>query len=86
MAEAGLPEVTLASWWGLVAPRGTPEPAIASLEQAVRPVLAGASFAARLHATGAEVLDLGPADFAAFIGRERARLLRLFSELGQTPP
>lgn len=86
MAEAGLPEVTLASWWGLVAPRGTPEPVIASLEQAVRPALAAQGFVARLHATGAEVLDLGPAELGAFIARERTRLLTLFAELGLTQP
>lgn len=78
--------MTRASWWGLVAPGGAPEPVIASLEQAVWPALAAQGFVARLHATGAEVLDLGPAELGAFIARERARLLTLFAELGLTQP
>jgi tripartite-type tricarboxylate transporter receptor subunit TctC len=82
MAEAGWPEVTLASWWGLVAPRGTPAPVVERLAASVRPALGAPGFGARLAAAGAEVLDLGPAPFAAFMAEERRRLLAIYAAMG----
>lgn len=82
MAEAGWPDVTLASWWGLVAPRGTPPGAVERIAAALRPALAAPGFGGRLAAAGAEVLDLGPAPFAAFIAEERRRLLAIYAGLG----
>ena len=38
-AEAGLPEFLVSSWFGLIAPAGTPKPAIARLNAALRTAL-----------------------------------------------
>ena len=84
-AEAGWPEVAIASWWGLAAPRGTPAAEVARLAAVARAGLASPGFGARLAEGGAVVLDLGPEAFGAFIGRERARLLALAAELGVRP-
>jgi tripartite-type tricarboxylate transporter receptor subunit TctC len=84
-AEAGWPDVTITSWWGLVAPRSTPSAEIERLSAAARAATAAPGFGARLAEGGAVVLDLGPAEFGAFIARERARLLRLAAELDLKP-
>ncbi len=40
MEEAGCPGVTVATWWGLLAPAGTPKQIIAKLNTEVEKILA----------------------------------------------
>lgn len=71
--EAGVP-LTFGTWYGLLAPAKTPEPVIARLAAAVRDLLADPAVRAKLSGEGAEPGDLGPAEFAAFLRDETARL------------
>jgi tripartite-type tricarboxylate transporter receptor subunit TctC len=82
MAEQGWPDATLASWWGLVGPKGIAPAEAARLGAAARGALSAAAVADRLGETGVVPLDLGPEEFGAFALRERARLLALYEELG----
>jgi tripartite-type tricarboxylate transporter receptor subunit TctC len=84
MAEAGQPDVSLASWWALVAPRGTPPGVVDRLADSVAPLLASPLLKSRLSAVGAETLDMGPAPLGVFIRAERERLGALYAALGLT--
>jgi len=50
--ELGMPGLTVQSWWGLMAPAGTPAETIARLEAATAKALGSAATARRLAATG----------------------------------
>jgi tripartite-type tricarboxylate transporter receptor subunit TctC len=62
------------TWFGILAPAKTPAPAIAKLEAAIHEMLGDPTIRARLTEQGAEVADLGPAQFADFLREETARL------------
>ena len=61
-AEAGLPAVNDASWFGLVAPAKLPQPVLDKLNAAVRKVSADPDVKARLEALGAAPAANSPAD------------------------
>jgi tripartite-type tricarboxylate transporter receptor subunit TctC len=62
------------TWFGILAPAKTPAPVIAKLEAAIHDMLADPAIRARLTEQGAEIADLGPAQFADFLHGETARL------------
>jgi tripartite-type tricarboxylate transporter receptor subunit TctC len=65
------------TWFGILAPVKTPAPVIAKLEAAIHEMLSDPTTRARLTEQGAEVADLGPAQFADFLREETARLSRV---------
>ena len=72
-AEAGMPELTMASWYGVWGPKGLP-PAIASrLATAIAEGVKQPEFAARIEAAG---IVPGYLDAAAFVEFMRADLTR----------
>jgi tripartite-type tricarboxylate transporter receptor subunit TctC len=62
------------TWFGMLAPAKTPAPVIAKLQAAIHDMLSDPATRARLTEQGAEVADLGPAQFADFLREETARL------------
>jgi tripartite-type tricarboxylate transporter receptor subunit TctC len=50
LAEAGVPDVVAGSWFGLLAPAGTPAPIVRKLEAASRQIAASDDFKARMKA------------------------------------
>lgn len=73
MAEAGVPDMVVTAWFGLVAPAGTPPAIVNKIQQSARQVLLAPENAERLRAMGAEPGGNTPAEFARFIDAERAR-------------
>ena len=73
LAEAGVAGVTLESWCGLFAPRGTPEETVASLADAVQRAGASPEYRAALASMGEELRPGSPAAFAAMLKTELAR-------------
>lgn len=67
MAEAGYPEATVVSWYGLHAPAGTPPEVLKKLEVAMQAASARAEVKERLMAAGGESSYLNIADFTAFL-------------------
>ncbi|OZI19783.1 hypothetical protein CAL26_19630 [Bordetella genomosp. 9] len=63
VAEAGVPGYEASAWHGVLAPRGTPEPVIRTLQQAIAKVLADPALKARLAEDGIETVGSSPADF-----------------------
>jgi tripartite-type tricarboxylate transporter receptor subunit TctC len=60
-------------WWGLLAPRGTPEPVVARIAAAMPGVLGAAEMAPRLDTLAVMPRSDGPADFAARIRQDIVR-------------
>ena len=82
MAEAGLPGFEITSWFGLLAPAGTPGPIIARLNAETARVLGKAEVKATLAAQGLEVAPSSPEQFAAHIKSEIARFTRIARAAG----
>ena len=69
-AEVGLPEVNDASWFGLVAPKGTPPDVVQRIYEATRQVLAMPDVKQRLASFSAVPVGNPPAEFAAELKAE----------------
>lgn len=77
IAEAGVPGYEIATWYGIWAPRGTPEEIVGRLQQAVAAAAMTPEVRARLDALGAQPVADSPADFARFVRSEYDRWGRL---------
>ena len=73
MAEAGLPDVVSGTWYGLLAPAGTPPDRIEVLRQSLVAALADAETRRALLEQGGDVVGGTPDEFAAFLRRETAK-------------
>jgi len=80
MAEAGLPDYQAGSWYGLLAPAGTPAAIIQKIHDASIQVLKQESVRAQLATEGAEVLGGTSAEFAAHIQAEFKRMQTVIRE------
>jgi tripartite-type tricarboxylate transporter receptor subunit TctC len=72
-AEAGLPGFEAVGWQGFVAPGGTPEAVIRTLNGAIAAALATPELRERLAAQGVAFVAGSPADFAEFLRQDMAR-------------
>jgi len=76
MAEAGgrdLAGFDVTTWFGVMAPAGTPPPIVARLNDEFRKALVTAEMRERLSRMGAEPSPTSPAEFSAFIRAELAK-------------
>ena len=80
MAEIGLPEGQATSWGAVMAPAGTPGPAIERLNAVLREVLAQELVQQRLSAAGADAVSATPAELAETMRRETEKWGRVVRE------
>lgn len=73
IAEAGVPGFEVLSWYGLLAPAGTPADIIVRLNQEVTRGLNEADSLERIRAVGAEPMKSTPAEFNTFLKNEIAK-------------
>jgi tripartite-type tricarboxylate transporter receptor subunit TctC len=73
VAEAGLPDFDVTTWYGLLAPAGTPRPIVARLNAEIVRVMNAPELKERLAAMAAEPRTTTPEEFAAYIGEEIAK-------------
>lgn len=78
---ATLPGFDFENWQGVFAPRGTPEAIIAQVARDIAAV-ADASLAEQLAGQGAAPAPMTPADFAAFVEKEREKYRVLVKDSG----
>jgi tripartite-type tricarboxylate transporter receptor subunit TctC len=71
--EVGLPGIYASSWYGLMAPAGTPRPIIDKLNAEANAVLKSPEFQKRMVDFGAEVGGGTPEEFAQFMASETRR-------------
>ncbi len=72
-AESGLPDLDVTTWYGLLAPAGTPRPIIERLNAEIARIMHAPDLQERLAAMAAEPRTSTPEEFAAYIRQEAAR-------------
>jgi tripartite-type tricarboxylate transporter receptor subunit TctC len=82
MAEAGLPGFEIVSWFGLLAPAGTPAPIVTRLNAETVKVLQREDVQATLGKQGLEVAPGSPEQFAAHIKSEIAKFTKIGKAAG----
>ena len=80
--ESGVPGYEAGSWYGILAPAGTPQAIVAKLHEAIVRALAQPEVRERLVSEGAEVIGSTPEAFAAHITAELARMGKLIRDAG----
>src|SRR5260221_6732429 len=82
IAESGYRGFEASTWYGLLAPAGTPTTVVAKLNDEVNRLLKTAAMRERLAAEGGEVLGGSPEQFASFLKAEHAKWGRVVKESG----
>jgi tripartite-type tricarboxylate transporter receptor subunit TctC len=71
IAEAGFAGFKTTSWWGLMAPAGTPRPTIDRIAAETARITKERSFAEKMKAFGIEPIGSDPLQFAAMISADK---------------
>jgi tripartite-type tricarboxylate transporter receptor subunit TctC len=77
MAEAGLPGFETGTWYGVVAPAGTPAPVVDKLNREIGRIMALPDVAEKLAGMGLLAAPMTPAGFGDFIKSEIATYARI---------
>jgi len=73
LREAGLQDLTMSTWQGVLAPAATPQPVIQRLNQAVAAAVRDPAIAGPFTAQGVDLRSSSPAEFEAYLGQEVRR-------------
>lgn len=73
MAEAGVPDMVVTAWFGLLAPKGTPQDVIDKIYAGAKAALETPEIQTRFKQMGGMAGGNTPAEFADFIAAERER-------------
>ncbi|AGU47665.1 putative Bug-like extracytoplasmic solute binding receptor, TTT family [Variovorax paradoxus B4] len=84
-AEAGLKEFTATNWFGIAAPKGTPQPVIDKLQAEVKKALASPDLVQRFAEQGASPGGLPSADFGKFVHSQTQTWGRVIKAAGVQP-
>jgi tripartite-type tricarboxylate transporter receptor subunit TctC len=82
IAESGFPGFEAVAWFALIAPARTPPEIIDRIRRDAAAVLAEPAVRARFEEFGLAIVGAGPAEFAALIPREIARMQTVLEPLG----
>jgi tripartite-type tricarboxylate transporter receptor subunit TctC len=82
VAESGVPGFDVPSWYAVLAPRGTPEPAIARINAAMRVALSDPDVTTVLNRNGLEPRWSSPAQMAEGLAAERVTWEPIIRESG----
>ncbi len=85
VAESGLPAFDVVGWYGLAAPAGTPQPAIARLNGAANTALKSADLIEQFRLQGYEPVGGTPEEATAWIKSEVARWTEVIRAAGIEP-
>jgi len=83
--EVGLKDFNIGSWYGVWAPKATPDPIVDRLAAAMAEVSKDSAFIAKTTSLGIVPTARGPADFAAFIKAEVETNTALLQDAGYKP-
>jgi tripartite-type tricarboxylate transporter receptor subunit TctC len=83
-SEAGLSGYEMTTWYGILAPKGTPKEIVAKVYTEIAAILKGPDMKKRFAEIGAEPGGMPPEQFAAFIKSETAKWAKLVKETGAT--
>lgn len=80
VAEAGVPGYEATTWFGLLAPAGTPKPIIEKLHNEVVKILKTPDMKSRLDQLGAEPIGNTPEEFTAAMKQEMAKWAKVVAD------
>lgn len=80
--ELGIRDYDASTWFGLLAPAGTPKPILDKLAAACASVARRPEFAQRYHDYGGEPVGSTPTDFTAYIRAERDKWIPVVKRSG----
>jgi tripartite-type tricarboxylate transporter receptor subunit TctC len=81
-AEAGLPDFDVTTWYGVLAPAGTPRPIVTRLNGELVRIMHAPELKERLATMATEPRTSTPEEFAAYIAEERARWAEVVRKTG----
>ena len=84
MAEAGFPGIETGTWYGFLAPAGTPTAIAQSFHQALVKVMAQPEMKSRLLAQGVDIVGAGPREFDTIVREEVDKWSKLVKHAGIT--
>ncbi len=79
LAESGLTDFDVSSWYGLAAPAGTPAAVVARLEQALEKITRDAEIVRAMETRGADVGFLNATQMGSFMAADAAKWKRVAS-------
>jgi tripartite-type tricarboxylate transporter receptor subunit TctC len=82
MIEQGVPDFEVASWFGLLAPAGTPAPIVAKLSELSIRIVADADLREKFGKIGLDVVSDPPDAFAAIIRNDTAKWAKVIKDAG----
>jgi tripartite-type tricarboxylate transporter receptor subunit TctC len=84
MAEAGFPGIETGTWYGVLAPGGTPREVVATFHDTLMKVMATPEVKTRIVAQGVEIVGAGPAEFEKILRDEIGKWTKLVKRAGIT--
>ncbi len=85
IAEAGVPNYDMSTWYGLVGPADLPAPVMKKLTDALAQTMNDPEFRGRLVSQGMDPKGSSPAEFTKFIQAESARWAAILKEMKVSP-
>ncbi len=85
VSEAGLPGFDVSAWNGILAPAGTPTPAIVRLNKELATIAANPETRARAATQGTDLVTTTPQEFSAFIKSQIAKWATVVKAAGIQP-
>jgi len=80
LEEAGLKGFDIGTWFGVLAPAGTPKEIVAKLNAEMARIIRSPEFGERMRAIGADPIGDSPADMAARIREETTKFAKLVKD------
>jgi tripartite-type tricarboxylate transporter receptor subunit TctC len=85
IAESGLPGFEATSWFGVLAPAGTPRPIVMRLNKELTTALRMPDVKERLERGGFDIVASTPEQFGAYIRSEMAKWAKVVKAAGVKP-
>jgi tripartite-type tricarboxylate transporter receptor subunit TctC len=82
ISEAGVPGYEASNWWGIVAPAGVPQAVVDRIRKELAVVLTAKPVIEQFANEGAEVVQMGQAEFGDFIAAELKKWQPVVKETG----
>lgn len=82
IAESGVPGYAVTSWYGVLAPRGTPAGIITRLNAEIGAIMTSPEMKNWLEKDGAEPVESTPAEFGHYIAAELAKWRKVIKDAG----
>jgi tripartite-type tricarboxylate transporter receptor subunit TctC len=81
-ADVGMPDLLIENWYGMIAPAGTPEKIVATLNRVANEAMNDPSVKAKLAEQGLTVAGNTPEQFRGFIDSETKKWARVIKDAG----